>query len=139
MKNFFYLSILCFALFTSCSEDDDEIVNNPPEETGGWSLTNVSGTLIGLDVDVDPGVIVWEFNQTDATVTVTNNSNDEMFSNILDPGTYPYVIQDNQTTLGNCPQVMVIDGINFGCYEVEGNTMTLSAAAADGYNLTFTQ
>lgn len=137
MKKILSLSIIFMLCIAGCQlDDDDAVIYNEPAE-GSWSLINVSGTLAGLDQDIEAGVVVWTFNETDGTVTVVNNNTDNEIETFFETGIYSYVLQDNENNDDTCEQSMVIEGINFGCQTFTEDTMILSTVHADGHQLTF--
>lgn len=58
---FFKLPIIIgFLFFTSCNNNQTPITDGTIE--GSWHLKNITGGLIGVDIDYSRGKIVWDFN-----------------------------------------------------------------------------
>ncbi|OIQ18622.1 MAG: hypothetical protein BM557_06770 [Flavobacterium sp. MedPE-SWcel] len=137
MKKILLLSITTLLLCVGCSDDDSAPAVNPLNAS--WNLTNVSGSLLGIDQDIEEGLIVWAFNTTNNTVTVVNNNTDEDVTDFFESGTYNYSYETNYIGIETCAESLKVNDINFGCQNITGNTMILSDIAADGYQLTFTK
>lgn len=135
MKKFILLNLICLLFCISCSEDDDIIYNDPIE--GNWSLVNVSGSLMGVNQDIETGTIVWTFNPAENTVTIVNNNTDEEITDFFESGTYTYNYESNEGETELCSESLLIENIDFGCRDFNNNTMTLSNTWEDGYELTF--
>ena len=136
MKKIIFLNLICVLFCFACSQDDDVIFTDPAE--GDWSLVNVSGTLLGLDQDIEAGVIVWTFNPAENTVTIVNNNTDEEITDFFESGTYAYIYMSNNGETELCSESLIIEDTDFGCQSfTNGDTMTLSNIWVDGYILTF--
>jgi hypothetical protein len=142
--------LLTVTLITSCSDDDATAVNEnpcatviPAPYTGTWNLVNVSGSIAGVSHDFEPGEIKWTFEFCpNSGVTVVNNNDDELVEDFLETGSYNISFTEYDADAPGCPQYWIIGGTDFGCLnysDAEPNTLTLTQAVADGYQLTFTR
>ncbi|MGC4041354.1 MAG: hypothetical protein QM710_11380 [Flavobacterium sp.] len=118
---------------TSCSSDSNSARSSIVD--GQWKLTNVSGSIIGSSSDFEPGMITWDFNPTTQTVTVVNNNTDENKTDIFETGIYNYQIVANDNP-ELCSQVIKIDNIEMGCFNIVEGKLKIDQAFADGYTLT---
>ncbi|AXG74573.1 hypothetical protein DVK85_10140 [Flavobacterium arcticum] len=134
MKKIIFLNLICVLFCFACTQDDDVSIDYTYDS---WSLINVSGSLAGIDQDIEEGDIIWTFNASENTVTVVNTTTDEDITDFLDSGTYNYSYINNNAETELCSESLVIDNIDFGCVTIEGNTMRLSNTWLDGYQLTF--
>lgn len=127
---FFKLSIIIgFLFFTSCNSNDTPITNETIE--GSWHLKNISGGLLGVDIDYGRGKIIWKFNTQSNTVTVENNiptTNPENFYPDLPAGTYNYIIEEHQEI-----KTLFINDTKKGVIIIENNILKIDDnLAADG-------
>lgn len=136
MKKLIYLFAAVSALaFTGCS--DDENTNNdinPPDYSGPWALINVSGSIAGVSDDIEN--VTWNFNTDENTVTVTNANTDETDEDFFENGTYSVTLQEDENAQ-DCNYNLRINSTDFGCIAIDGDAMTFTQQAADGYILTF--
>lgn len=137
MKKFFLLvPLTLLALCTSCTQDDD--AGNPESEfTATYFLTNGSGSIAGGNFNFEPGLISWSFDSENHTVTIVNNNPDPMAYGGPDSGIYPFSIGDSELP-EMCEHVLIVDGVDYGCYTITANGLTLTNTYADGYTYTFT-
>lgn len=146
MKRFVTLFVLLMVTFvTACSDDDSTTSVSPCTELsfpgphhGIWNLVNVSGSIAGVSNDFEPGLIKWNFNACNETVTVVNNNEDETVEDFFSSGTYQYTLLTEPVPPA-CDQYLIIENIELGCMIVSGNEMTLTQQVADGYELKFTR
>ncbi|GAA4271688.1 hypothetical protein GCM10022258_09820 [Aquimarina gracilis] len=117
-------------MLLSCSNDDDS--SSSSELSGTWSLINVSGGFVGLDHDFNTGIVVWVFNESSNTVSITNNNTDDSIEDLLPTGTYDYSIE----TVGENRE-FILDNINRGNFEIMDNQLTINEQFRDGFNFTF--
>ncbi|MBR9913440.1 MAG: hypothetical protein GYB32_01225 [Algicola sp.] len=129
-----HLVILLYCLLTlSCNSDDDAAVVIEPTLDGQWSLTNISGGLVGLDQDFEEGTIVWDFDTENEQVMITNNSDSEMVYSGLNSGTYDYSVSSTETST-----VISVDFLNLEIMTLTANQLVLDDGIAfDGFLLTF--
>ncbi len=126
-----FLFSFVIVLFTNCSNDDDTIA---PAISGIWNVSNVSGGLAGINDDYDPGVIVWNFNNRNQTLVVTNNNTENVIYDGYPSGTYTYSV-----TVLDGKSYLTVGNNEFGRITFETNTATLNqnelsgGAGADGF------
>ena len=127
--------IILLVSLMSCSLNND---NNPQVIRTEWHLKNVSGGIEGIDYDFDFNVVIWEFNETLATVLIENNNTNDAIEDGPDSGTYPYEIVD-----GTDFTFISIDNNELGDLNIleneliiDGN-LTSSGMGTDGYVYTF--
>ena len=86
-------------LFTNCSNNDDS--SETITLNGVWNMKNVSGGLIGIDIDYEPGEVTWNFNVANNSLIVQNNITttgpEDVYAG-LDSGTYSFQVQQNGDT-----------------------------------------
>ncbi len=132
MKRLIYI-LLSFTILLSCSNDDD---SNPEIVVSGlsgkWNLVNVSGGFIGVDHDFATGVIVWDFNETNKTVVITNTNTDDTLEDSFPTGTYDFLIIDNQGV-----NELMVDNRNLGNLEIANSQLVIDENFRDGFRFTF--
>ena len=132
MKHLLY--ILLFAITVGCSNDDD--TSDPDISSSGlngtWNLVNVLGGFVGIDHDFENGVIIWDFDENNNTVNITNNNTDNTIYDVLPTGTYTYSLVDIQ---GN--QELVVGDRNLGNLEINDSEFTVNEQFRDGFRVTF--
>lgn len=140
MKTKTVFVLLCFivGLITSCSTTTTSIDNQNNTINGSWHLKNVSGGLMGINIDYQPGDVKWTFDTTTNTLAVENTiittGPEDLYAG-LDTGTYTYEIQVEETT-----QTLYINNVARGSIQLENNYSTLTiddGVAADGMMTTF--
>ncbi len=135
MKKFlFLLPLACGALLFSCSDDDS--ASPEAEFTGIYQLTQASGSIAGGSYEYDPGLITWSFNPSNNTVTIVNNNVDPMAYDGPDTGIYTYSVEASEVP-DLCDTVLKIDGVDYGCYMITTNGLTVSNTYVDGYTFSF--
>ncbi|MFD2562118.1 hypothetical protein [Aquimarina rubra] len=130
MKRLYIL--LLSLLIISCSNDDDSTNNSLVDLQGEWNLVNIIGGFEGIDQDFERGTIIWDFNETDGTITVTNNSTITDVYNGLPSGTYDYSVMDS----GGSDELIVND-INLGTFTVTSINLTIIPQFRDGFEIRF--
>lgn len=134
MKTIGLFSALLLAILScGCSNDNG---NNRKDIGGEWKLVNVHGGIAGIDDDFSPGTITWNFNTSSHTVAVVNTNTDNSKEDLIATGNYDYTFSPNTTTPQSCSENIVIDGVNYGCYDISTQQLTLSQVEADGYAVT---
>lgn len=90
------ISILLFflGLFISCNTDDNSIPPTIAQVDGVWKLIDVSCECIPPNFQTTH---TWDFNISENKVTVTNETDEDL--QILDNGTYPFVITTSTITI----------------------------------------
>lgn len=117
-------------LFTNCKSDDDstqtELLN------GTWNLKNVSGGLMGLNLDYDQGEVIWIFNLEQNNLTVENNIiTPGMKANYAGPDSGIYNVEINQN--GEV-QTLFINDREIGRIILKDNILKIDdGIAADGF------
>lgn len=116
------IMLVVLGLMTGCEKEVETVTATENEEIlGTWNLSNVSGGLMGTDIDYAEGDVVWDFVDED-TLVVENNADgseeEEAFSG-LESGTYTYDIieEDGYEKLiinSEFSGVLTIDGDLFG-------------------------
>lgn len=136
MRKFLMIAIvLISALSIGCSNDDDtNDENKTPTLNGKWNLVNVSGGIQGIDQDFQKGTVVWDFNQSDETVTIINNNQLQGVYDGFPSGTYSYGITSPADA-----EVLVVNEISLGTVDLKINTLTIEQLAIDGVKLSFTR
>ena len=122
MKKKFLLAALSMVVLAGCNSDDD---SNSSGLEGQWSVIKVGNGFIGPPNEYEEGQITWRFksnsqivvSKTDATFPGPGN------------GTYPYTIEPWEQM---CEESLYIDENNYGCMELEGDTLRFIASAVDG-------
>tara|TARA_R110002111_G_scaffold103778_5_gene160986 strand:- start:38604 stop:39026 length:423 start_codon:yes stop_codon:yes gene_type:complete len=137
MKTTFYILVLMLSTL-SCNSDDDTPQNSEPTLNGSWSLVNVTGGLAGVDDDFEIGLIIWDFNQDNLELTVTNNNTANVIYDGLSSGTYDYEVL---STTGEDAYLVIHNfGINHEIITLNASQLVLDeGVAADGFLLTFSR
>jgi hypothetical protein len=118
------LSFLLLTSVTGChSENDDP--NSDYNIDGQWNLTHVGGGIDGRDLNFDPGVIIWTFNENTGMVNIVNDSENGL--SVFQSGTYPFSIED----FGD-HKTITINGMYFGSLEILQNQIHINQQVADG-------
>lgn len=94
MKTRILTLILVFGvfLFTNCKSDDDIKVSDPLN--GAWNLKNVSGGIMGLNIDYEKGEVIWNFDLQQNLLSVENNvTSPELKASYAGPATGTYNIE----------------------------------------------
>ncbi len=136
MNRYLGMALMTCLLLTSCG-DDDAI---GPGEGGGpnnglagtWYLTNVNGTLSGINEDVSRGEVAWTFDEGSSLVTVVNNLEDFELLWLLESGIYSYEI-----TTTNDVETIAVDDINLGNLSIFDGVLNMDQRAVDGVQMLF--
>ena len=133
MKTTFYILVLMLSTL-SCNSDDDTEQNSEPTLNGSWSLVNVTGGLAGIDDDFETGLIIWDFNQDNLELTVTNNNTVNVIYDGFPTGTYDYEI----FTETNGEMSVVINTVSYRVTTLASSQLVIDEGiVADGFLLTF--
>jgi hypothetical protein len=136
MKFKFLASVIFIVVLTSCSISSDD--NTPQIIRNEWHLKNVSGGIDGVNDDFAFSEVIWAFNETLSTLTVTNNNTDGSKEDGLDSGNYTYsLIEEGNNTF------LVVDDHEIGSLTLPTNqliideNLTSNGTGADGFIYTF--
>ncbi|RED46498.1 hypothetical protein DFQ10_101269 [Winogradskyella eximia] len=133
MKTTFFILVLMLSTL-SCNSDDDTQQNSDPTLDGSWSLVNVTGGLAGIDDDFETGLIIWDFNQDNLELTVTNNNTVNVIYDGFPTGTYDYEI----FTETNGEMSVVINTVSYRVTTLASSQLVIDEGiVADGFLLTF--
>ncbi len=137
MRKFLGLIAFFGLMSAGCnSEDDSAVIDDSFIQTaslqGEWLLSNVNGTLMGINEDISRGEVIWTFNDTDKTIKVVNNISKTTVPWLLESGTYSYTHEtfDDHETL-------TIDDISYGTVSFPEGQLSLDQRAVDGVQMIF--
>jgi hypothetical protein len=136
MKKYICLLFITLSIL-ACNNDDDTPQNNESALEGGWSLTNVIGGLAGIDDDYESDVIVWNFNQANQELTVTNTNIETVIFDGLPTGVYDYQVMTNTDQ----EVTLIIEEFDFRVSVLTETSFILDEGAFtnDGFQLTFSR
>ena len=137
MKYSILITFLSLITLTNCSISNED--NSTPQVYKTyWHLINVSGGFAGVNNDFELNKIVWLFNDTENTLTVSNNNSSDAEDG-LDTGTYTYtVITDDNGNL-----FLSINSNEYGHLDISetqliiDQNITTTVTGADGFIYTF--
>ncbi len=138
MRKHFLTVLFSVIILTSCSVKNDTQLPDPQIIIVHWNLVEVTGGVVGADHTFPLETIVWDFNEIDLKLTVTNNNADDTKEDALTSGTYPYSV-----TNANGKTYLSITGNEFGRFVVTANKLVIDqndlsqGSGADGYIYTF--
>lgn len=125
---FFFTGIS--SLFINCNKNDDNTPQHPIN--GSWNLKNVSGGIVGLDLNYDTNEVVWVFNEKTNTLEVQNNITTTGPKSIyagLATGTYSYEIK-----IKNKEEELYINNNKQGVLKIANETLSIDEGViADGF------
>jgi hypothetical protein len=114
-------------------------IENPPNEitlSGDWNMKNVSGGLMGLNLDYNPGEVIWIFNTTTNQLSVTNNiltTGPKSIYARFQSGVYNYYI-----TSANSIDQLYVDSTLIGVMTIGTSSLNIDdGVAADGFLTVF--
>ncbi|MFT3794225.1 hypothetical protein [Flavobacterium sp.] len=141
MKTLKLLALLGLFSFTGCNDDDRRdpvLVPAPavPEVDGQWNLIQVMGEFTGGSYTYAEGEISWTFDPETQTVEVVNLNTDPNKVDVFESGTYDYSFEANPSTPELCGEIIKVDGLDMGCYNIGQTQMTMSRIEVDGLALT---
>ncbi|MDR6967101.1 hypothetical protein J2X31_001108 [Flavobacterium arsenatis] len=131
ITNLIIVAFLLVFLSSCCNNDDGNPVNQQIE--GKWHLVQVSGGFVGINHVYEPGTISWEFNPSTNKLKVINTNTDDNMQDIFDTGTYDYGFQLNTATPEICPENILLNSIDYGCYTISSNNLIISQVETDGF------
>lgn len=107
MKIKFLIPITFLFLCFGCSVDSNDNTQDFKQETAQvfqWHLINVSGGLVGVDIDYDMDTIIWVFDVDSVgsgSIEIQNNNTDDTLEDAFDTGVYSVSIPvyDTQSIL----------------------------------------
>lgn len=134
MRTIYKLFFIAIIIVSFSCQNDKESNDSQNQIAREWKLIKVTGGLIGVSQEINPGMIKWTFNSTTNTVTVINSTTDESLYDFFETGVYNYQIMDDSTE-GICNEVLKIDGIELGCISFIDNKLLLNQSFADGFQL----
>ncbi len=131
----FVFLVMSIVLFTNCSNNDES--SETITLNGIWNLKNVSGGLLGINVDYDPGEVTWNFNLENNILTVENNITttgpEDIYAG-LDSGTYSFQVQQN----GDTEVLYINNSVRGVIVLLSENQLTLDDGVdADGFATVF--
>lgn len=133
--HFFTALIFIFTLLISCSKDTKSSTTD--SVAGEWKLVNVSGTFAGINNSFSYGMITWNFNPSNQTVTVINSNPDPNLWDVFESGIYDYEFINNSDS--PCGEQIEIAGTVFGCYTIANDSLVIDQSIADGFAITLKQ
>lgn len=133
MKTVNLLKIIMIALLlrSCCTRDNGNLLDNTLN--GKWHLVQVSGGFAGFNHLYEPGTISWEFNTADNSLKVINTNTDKSLEDLFETGNYSYDTTANRATPELCEKVILLNDIDYGCFEIENKRLIISQIETDGY------
>ena len=128
----FFTTFIFFTVVTSCSTNSNSSTTD--SFAGAWKLVNVNGTIAGINNNFPLGMITWNFNSNNQTVTVVNNNTDPNLWDVLETGTYNYQFINNPDL--PCGESIKIDGVEYGCYTFANDSLVIDQSITDGFAIT---
>lgn len=64
---------------------------------------------------------------------MVNTNTDEAKQDLFETGTYDYGMQANTATPELCNEVILLNGIDYGCFGIDNGQLIISQIEADGY------
>ncbi len=124
-----FMALVLLSAFT-CNKDVYPLDNI--SLSGNWNMKNVSGGLIGLDLDYNIGDVIWNFNTNTSQLSVTNNiltNGPKSIYAKFQTGTYSYYIDTLNTSLE-----LYVDSSSVGLITVGISALLLDdGVATDGF------
>ncbi|MFG6688033.1 hypothetical protein ACGK9U_15770 [Mariniflexile sp. HNIBRBA6329] len=140
MKHYILITFLSFITLTNCSISNDDSKQQVYKTY--WHLTNVSGSVSGVDNDFELDKIIWTFNE-DTNKLVVNNTNATDVEDGLDTGTYTYSITEVEGEGEVNDLFLTIESNEFGKLTFDATELvidqniTTTGSGADGFIYTF--
>ncbi len=129
MRNLF--ALVFSIILISCSNDDDSD-NRSVSIQGEWNLVNVTGGFAGVNQDFEKGTIIWNFDESAMTVSVTNNNTITGVYDGLSSGSYDYSIVAPADV-----DELVVNDINLGTFTISSSSFTVTQQFRDGFEILF--
>lgn len=127
--------LLLFSLLigSSCQETKGTGSVFPSDQlTGKWNVVQVLHGFSSFLQEYPSHTIVWEFDTTNHTVSIQNNSSNTNDRYIFENGTYPYVLTPNTDGSLGCLQTLTVQDVNLGCCTITNGELSFSALYLDG-------
>ena len=131
MKLLYILSIILPLTVAGCDPENIDILTDY-DINGQWNLTHVGGGIDGRDLNFEPGIIIWTFNENTGMVSIDNNSGNGL--SVFQSGTYSFLIEDIDSQ-----RTLTIDGVLFDNFETSQDQIFISQQYADGISMTLTK
>jgi hypothetical protein len=132
MRKMKLLMLLLTPLLLATTCDDDP--NYPSIGLQGeWQLVRISNGFSGASRDIEEGLISWTFAESYRSVYVSNDSEDENDTGLTSLN-HQYSIHAIPDV---CSQALIVEDRDFGCIEIIGDSLKISAAHVDGDTFTF--
>ncbi len=132
MKSRILLFVVLVSLIgvSSCKKNDPG--TSPNTYYGAWQLKNVSGGLMGINLNYTTGEVIWSFDENTSKLTVINNiistGSKSIFARLA-TGTYTFSISKNGKRKN-----LFVDNVDFGTIHVNNGVLLLDeGVAADGF------
>lgn len=132
MKVILKLLLACtFITFMAC-EKSTETPANQITLGGNWNMKNVSGGLMGLNLDYNSGEVIWVFNSTTRELSVTNNISTTGPKSIY--ARYATGVYKFYTVTQNSLEYLYVDSTEIGIITIGTNSLLLDdGVLADGF------
>ena len=134
MKVFYKVLSLVIVLISFGCQNDNESNFTQDQLSREWKFVKVTGGLLGVNQEIEPGMITWSFNSFTNTVTIVNTTTDQMLYDFFETGVYNYQILESSSDFG-CDEVLKIDNIELGCLSIVDDKLVIDQTYADGFRL----
>ena len=134
MKVFYKVLSLVIVLIRFGCQNDNESNFTQDQLSREWKFVKVTGGLLGVNQEIEPGMITWNFNSITNTVTIVNTTTDQMLYDFFETGVYNYQILESSSDFG-CDEVLKIDNIELGCLSIVDDKLVIDQTYADGFRL----
>ena len=134
MKVFYKVLSLVIVLISFGCQNDNESNFTQDQLSREWKFVKVTGGLLGVNQEIEPGMITWNFNSITNTVTIVNRTTDQMLYDFFETGVYNYQILESSSDFG-CDEVLKIDNIELGCLSIVDDKLVIDQTYADGFRL----
>lgn len=134
MKVFYKVLSLVIVLISFGCQNDNESNFTQDQLSREWKFVKVTGGLLGVNQEIEPGMITWNFNSITNTVTIVNTTTDQMLYDFFETGVYNYQILESSSDFG-CDEVLKIDNIELGCLSIVDDKLVIDQTYADGFRL----
>ena len=134
MKVFYKVLSLVIVLISFGCQNDNESNFTQDQLSREWKFVKVTGGLLGVNQEIEPGMITWSFNSITNTVTIVNTTTDQTLNDFFETGVYNYQILESSSDFG-CDEVVKIDNIELGCLSIVDDKLVIDQTYADGFRL----
>ncbi|MDD5150489.1 MAG: carboxypeptidase-like regulatory domain-containing protein [Flavobacterium sp.] len=136
MKNLVLCLGLALSFIASSCSLDNWSSKDEPQINSSWILKNTSGGIAGINDNFNNGDVIWDFNRSNQTLTVTKKVNTT--GSGIPAGTYSYTLkQEGKTSLIEIKQVDVVYTTLTYEFLNENGVVFKDEALADGFQYTF--